>query len=452
MNVLGFIKLIIESFFVYFCWNFFSFDFDTTIRLVLLYGFIQILIGRYQGKSLLFYDEARLLILSFIGYVFIIFVFIPSKTLDMWFIFQLLFLAFCVTIFDLLLSRYSHIVLRPIFKKNVMIVGVGHTASALSITCRANRYSLMDVKCCIDCNDSKYMEENQEYVIQNIEMYSVEEIEEAIKKHEIDTILVAIPEMSRKNTRELILRVQDLVKVVKYLPQVPNTINFDSKIEDFDGLLMISTATGQMKPWSKLVKRLLDIMASFCGLLLLIPITVFVYFKNRSQGDKDPIFFTQERIGKNGKTFKLYKFRTMVPNAEQVLEELMEKDPAIKQEYLTNKKLVNDPRITKVGAFLRKTSLDEFPQFINVLKGEMSLIGPRPYLLREKEELGKYYKAIISCKPGLTGMWQTHGRSDVSFEYRLELDDYYYRNWSFWLDVTLFLKTIRQVLTGSGAM
>src|SRR5699024_4468702 len=128
-------------------------------------------------------------------------------------------------------------------------------------------------------------------------------------------------------------------------------------------------------------------LISLLGIILLIPIAIFIRYKNRKSGDYDPIIFTQNRIGLKGKSIKIYKFRTMVPNAEQVLEELMAKDPEIKKEYLTNKKLVNDPRITEVGKVLRKTSLDEFPQFINVLKGEMSFVGPRPYLFREKEDM-----------------------------------------------------------------
>ncbi len=452
MNLLGLIKLCVESIFVGFLLTWFQFDSGTVLRLTLLYGFIQILIGRYQGKSLLFYDEVKLLLLSFIGYLWITILFIPEQSICMEMILKIIIAGVIQTCFSILWSRYSHILFRPLFKKRVMIVGIGHTAKALLTTCRSNRYSLMDVQCCIDCNESEYLDIIQDQVIDDAPIFKVKEIEEKIKEYNIDTILVAIPEMRKKDVRRLLLRVQDEVKVVKYLPQVPNTINFDSKIDDFDGLLMISTASGQIKPWSKLCKRILDILGALCGLFLLIPTTIFVYFKNRSEGDTDPIFFSQERIGKDGKIFKLYKYRTMVPNAEKVLEELMEKDPKIKEEYTNNKKLQHDPRITKAGEFLRKTSLDEFPQFINVLKGEMSLIGPRPYLPREQEDMGKYYKAIISCKPGLTGMWQTHGRSNVTFDYRLELDDYYYRNWTFWLDVTLFLKTIRQVLTGSGAV
>ena len=141
----------------------------------------------------------------------------------------------------------------------------------------------------------------------------------------------------------------------------------------------------------------------------------------------------------------------MVENAEELLFKMMEEDPKIKEEYLTNKKLKNDPRITKVGKFLRKTSLDEFPQFINVLKGEMSIVGPRPYLHREIPDMKESYNSIIKVKPGITGMWQVSGRSDTEFEERLKLDEYYVRNWSLWLDIVIILKTIKAVFAKRGA-
>ena len=215
---------------------------------------------------------------------------------------------------------------------------------------------------------------------------------------------------------------------------------------------MISNSRGVNQLGSYILKRCMDICAGLCGIIILIPLTVYVFFKNRMEGDRGPVFFTQNRIGKNGKEFKMYKYRTMVLGADKILEDLMASDPKIREEYQKNKKLANDPRITSAGHFLREKSLDEFPQFINVFFGQMSLIGPRPYLPKEKIDMGEYYEDVVACKPGITGMWQSHGRSDVSFEKRLILDEYYYRNWSFWLDVTLLCKTVKQVLYGRGAV
>ena len=146
------------------------------------------------------------------------------------------------------------------------------------------------------------------------------------------------------------------------------------------------------------------------------------------------------------KEIKIYKYRSMVTGADKILEDMMARDEKIREEYEKNKKLKNDPRITKIGEFLRRTSLNEFPQFINVFKGEMSFVGPRPYLPRVKKIWVNIMRKESKSKPGITGMWQTHGRSDTDFEERLELDEYYYRNWSLWLDVVIMIKTLKDVL------
>ena len=172
----------------------------------------------------------------------------------------------------------------------------------------------------------------------------------------------------------------------------------------------------------KAVKRVIDIIAGLVGTILLIPITIGVYIARKILKEDDgPIFYDQLRIGKNGKIFKMYKYRSMVIGADDKLKEYLAENEEAREEYSKYKKLKKDPRITKLGNFLRKTSLDEFPQFINVLKGDMSLVGPRPYLQREKDDMGEYYKYIIQCKPGITGYWQTTGRSGVTFQDRLKM-------------------------------
>ena len=192
------------------------------------------------------------------------------------------------------------------------------------------------------------------------------------------------------------------------------------------------------------LKRVFDILMSIIGLLLLIPIAIFIKIAYMLNGDFHSIFFVQERIGKNGKLFKFYKFRSMVPNADEILFRTLEIDKIMAEEYQKNKKLKNDPRITKVGRFIRKTSLDELPQFINVFLGDMSLIGNRPYLPREKNDMGTYYEDIIKTKPGLTGYWQVGGRSDTSFDTRLQMEKYYSSHAGFRLDTKIFFKTFKQ--------
>ena len=157
----------------------------------------------------------------------------------------------------------------------------------------------------------------------------------------------------------------------------------------------------------RFVKRLIDILGGVVGTVLLVPITLCVYLARKILKEDDgPLFYEQLRIGKNGKYFRIYKFRTMCVNADTELKEYLQNHPDAKEEYDENKKLRNDPRITKNGKFLRKTSLDELPQFINILKGEMSLVGPRPYLEREKKDMGDGYNKIIKMKEGVTGLWK----------------------------------------------
>lgn len=199
------------------------------------------------------------------------------------------------------------------------------------------------------------------------------------------------------------------------------------------------------------VKRLFDILIALIGCLFLLPVILIVKISYLLHKDFDSIFFRQKRIGKNGKEFNLYKFRSMVPNADEVLKELLKNDEIARKEYKVNKKLKNDPRVTSMGKILRVTSLDELPQFINIFKGEMSLIGNRPYLPREKEDMGLYYNDIIKTKPGLSGLWQVMGRSNTTFEERLKLEQYYSNNFGFRIDIKIFFKTFGAVLKHKGA-
>lgn len=198
-------------------------------------------------------------------------------------------------------------------------------------------------------------------------------------------------------------------------------------------------------------KRAIDIVVGIIGTIFLLPIMLVVKIANLLHGDKAPVMLKQSRIGKDGKAFTLYKIRSMVPNAEKVLEKLMKENPQIRKEYKKNKKLENDPRITPVGKFIRKTSLDEFGQFVNILKGDMTVVGPRPYLPMEKEDMGEYYSDVVACKPGLTGLWQVEGRSDIGFTNRCRLDKFYNNHKGIWFDTKIFFKTFLSVLQSKGA-
>ena len=201
----------------------------------------------------------------------------------------------------------------------------------------------------------------------------------------------------------------------------------------------------------RFIKRCIDILGGIVGTLLLIPIMIIVWIMRKKNKEDGPIFYEQLRIGKKGKTFRLYKFRSMVIGADETLKRYLEENPKEAKEYKKFKKLKNDPRITKTGKFLRKTSLDEWPQFINVLNGTMSLVGPRPYLPREREDMEEFYDYIIKVKPGITGPWQVGGRSNVTFEDRMKIDKDYVKNRGLKEDLKILFKTIAKVFIKEGA-
>ncbi len=206
----------------------------------------------------------------------------------------------------------------------------------------------------------------------------------------------------------------------------------------------------------KSLKRLTDIVGSLCGIIVLSPLLVLIAIAIKLDSTGPVMADTPMRAGKDGKLFKIYKFRSMVQNAHEILE----KNPKLMEEYKKNSyKIFNDPRVTRVGKFIRKYSIDEFPQFFNILKGEMSLVGPRayyPYELEEQQknypQSQKYVKVILSGKPGLTGVWQVTGRSEINFDKRVKMDADYVIKKSIFYDFLLMFKTIPAVISGRGAV
>ena len=197
-------------------------------------------------------------------------------------------------------------------------------------------------------------------------------------------------------------------------------------------------------------KRIFDIFAALLGCIFLLPITLIVKICNLFSKDFDSVFYKQKRVGQNGKKIYIYKFRSMVSNADEILKELL-KDPKYAKEWKENQKFGLDPRITKIGNILRRTSLDELPQLLNVLKGDMSLIGPRPLVEGELDNHNGNHKIYESVRPGITGWWGCNGRSATTYEERLNLEYYYCKNCSLILDIKCFFKTIEAVLFKKGA-
>ena len=200
----------------------------------------------------------------------------------------------------------------------------------------------------------------------------------------------------------------------------------------------------------KAIKRLFDLFGATIGLIAMVIIVIPVKIMYIITGDFKSVFYTHTRVGKDGVPFLMYKFRTMVPNSKEILEELL-KDPKYKAEWDKNQKLENDPRVTKAGKILRKTSLDELPQMINVLLGHMSLIGPRPLIPGELDKHNGNHEIYERIRPGVTSWWASHGRSATTYEERLALEYYYVQNRSLWLDIKCIFATIKAVISKTGA-
>lgn len=419
---------------------------EITIRVLLIWILFSFIFKHYKIQSTLVWDELRNMMKSYLCFcVFSLLYLHPSE-----FIMKVCIVGFIMFFISVYVDRVIRIIFRNNLARKTLVIGTGSDAYRVGTISHNNRFALTKVVGFIRLPHEEVFED----IVQSSKhyVYDYDELDDMLNHYDIDQVIIAIPDSSKEMIDDISKRLFNKVRIIKIVPNLDFTITFNSKINDYDGVVMISTSRGKLGMLERCIKRIIDICAGIAGCLLCIPLTIYVRHKNKKAGDNEPIFFRQERIGMNGKPIYIWKYRSMVPNAEQVLEELMEKDPAIKEEYLTNKKLVNDPRITEVGHLLRKTSLDEFPQFLNVLKGEMSLVGPRPYLPREKEDMGMYYESVIQCKPGVTGMWQANGRSDVGFEDRCKLDDYYYRNWTIGLDMVIVYKTIKSVIYGKGAL
>ena len=207
----------------------------------------------------------------------------------------------------------------------------------------------------------------------------------------------------------------------------------------------------QVKYLYFVLKRVADVLISFIGILFLVPLMIFVKVLYLLSGDFHSIFYRQKRLGKHGKEIRIFKFRTMVANAEEILEDWLKNNPEKRKEYLRDRKIDNDPRITKVGNILRKTSLDEFPQFLNIFLGDMPLIGPRPVVPDEVKKYGKQKNKFLSLRPGLTGYWASHGRSNTTYKERIKMELYYIDHCGILLDLKIMFKTFIAVFKKDGA-
>ena len=273
-----------------------------------------------------------------------------------------------------------------------------------------------------------------------------------IRKTGVQKVMVIAPGISQQQIQDIIYDLQPLVWNISFIPDLGtlplSTMDIESLV---DGHVVLFRMRNNLKnKWNRAIKFVFDMILTVIGGIVISPILLLIaiWIKLDSPG---PVIFSQRRIGQHGKEFNCYKFRTMCSDAKEKLEELLKKDPEVREEWEENFKLKNDPRVTDSGKFLRSTSLDELPQIFNVLKGEMSLVGPRPIISEEIHYYGKFIDDYYMVRPGITGMWQTSGRSDTGYDLRVQMDTWYVRNWDFWFDIVLLWRTIKVVVQQKGA-
>ncbi|MEO0072209.1 MAG: sugar transferase [candidate division WOR-3 bacterium] len=273
---------------------------------------------------------------------------------------------------------------------------------------------------------------------------------EKLTQIKVSGIIIDGQKLSQERIVEIYERAQGVVKNFFIIPVGTQLRTFDVELLPLEHFILMKYRYNLLRTESQIIKRILDIIIAFIGLIVTLPLNFIIALavKLSSPG---PILFKQKRVGKDYKLFICYKFRTMYQNADSRLAEVLNQSDVLKEKWEKFLKIENDPRITPVGKLLRKTSFDELPQLFNVLIGEMSLVGPRPYLPEEVTHFEQKMNVISKVRPGMTGLWQVSGRSNLSFDERLRLDEFYVRNWSLWLDLVILLKTIIVWFKGEGA-
>lgn len=273
---------------------------------------------------------------------------------------------------------------------------------------------------------------------------------EIIQKTKVKTVIISSSNI--KKMSKVVTDIQPFVKNIVFTPNLSNIpiANMEINKLPIENVVLLNVKNNLALRRNKIIKYIFDMVLTIIGTICISPILICIaiWIYKDSPG---PIIFKHMRVGKDGKIFPCYKFRSMCVDAKEKLEELLQNAPEARAEWERDFKLKHDPRITKSGAFLRRTSLDELPQIFNVLKGEMSLVGPRPIIKDEMERYGNRIDDYLMVKPGIAGIWQCSGRSDTTYQERVQMDSWYVRNWSVWLDIMILWKTIEAVVAKKGA-
>ncbi|HXX57408.1 MAG TPA: undecaprenyl-phosphate galactose phosphotransferase WbaP [Thermodesulfovibrionales bacterium] len=335
-----------------------------------------------------------------------------------------------------------------IWKERVLILGAGNAGRLVMEGIQRERHMGYDVIGFLDDDEQK-----KGMVIGSRRVFGkIKYFPKYVKTLGINTVIIALPSLPAERLSALTSLVQNYAVNTMLIPNLKGIALLNTELFHlfYEQIFLMNIRNNLKSLANRAVKRGFDLAVCVISFPFLIPLIgiISAFIKLETPG---PAVYAHDRIGKDGKIFRCYKFRTMERNAEEKLKGLLENNEDLRREWEKTWKLKEDPRVTRIGKFLRMTSLDELPQILNVFRGEMSLVGPRPYLLRERNELGKNMQVICSARPGITGLWQVSGRSNVSCEFRIKLDSWYIMNWSLWFDIAILFKTMKVVAGMEGA-
>lgn len=364
---------------------------------------------------------------------------------------RLTFLYFAVYAFVLLLL-VRFVVNRKIKRLFIQGVGVdrvlsvGISEEALEVLDYLEEHPEFGLKVVGIVTENGHREDNQHVKLDFLGEF--EDFREIIERQGASVVFISLKD--KRKLKQVVDYCERQYLQIYMVPDILDVMSSPVGIGQIASVPLIKVKESPLLGVQGKLKRLIDLFGGVIGLIVLSPflLLIMIAIKLDSPG---PVVFAHQRLGTNGRIIDVYKFRTMVQNADEVLKKLLEENPEAREEYYKEFKLKDDPRVTKLGVFLRKTSLDELPQLWNVVTGEMSLVGPRPIIPQEIGHYGDYAKLLLRVPPGITGLWQVSGRNDIPYDERVKLDMYYINNWSFWTDVSILLRTVPAILARKGA-
>jgi Undecaprenyl-phosphate galactose phosphotransferase WbaP len=405
---------------------------------------------RLYTKRYLFWQEAKVLLKSatISSTLIILMIFITRQQIK--FSRTIVVSAWLISLFLFPLFRYYIKILlvkTNLWKRKILILGVHQTSFSILKNIRKNKTTGYEVLGFLDNDQEKIGKKfGGVKVIGNLS-----DIENITKKYQSKDLMITTPHLPRRKLKELLLKYQNISDSMWLIPRSGDFITEGVELEVIGDVLTLYIKKNLVRPWNTFIKNLFDKVITLILIVLFLPLFLVIAFSIKLDSE-GPIIFIQKRLGKGKKIFNLFKFRSMFVNSDKRLAEYLNDNERAREEWEKYKKLKKyDPRVTRMGKIIRRYSLDELPQLFNVLIGKMSLVGPRPYLYEELKEEELFTNIIAKVRPGITGLWQISGRSELSFQDRLSLDEYYIRNWSLWLDTVILIKSIKALFSSKGA-